>query len=537
MAQDEQAFAEAVREWGNLLGGEHVAIDPSVIDRYARTTAPAAGTRASAVLYPESVQEVVAIVEIARKHGQRVYPISCGKNWGYGDACAPTDGQVIVDLKRMNRIVEVNTGLAYAVIEPGVTQQQLSEYLASHRTGLWMDCTGAGLSASIVGNTLDRGFGHTSYGDHYLNTCGMEVVLADGRVLNTGFGHYADAKASRVFRYGVGPILDGLFSQSNLGIVTRIGVWLMPVPEYFCAFAFSAPRDDQLPDLVDRLAPLRVRGLLRSTIHIANDLRAFSSRTRYPWDLAGGQTPLPDDARRVLRGRYGMGAWNGVGAIYGTRGMVRSVQDELSRTLRPYRLRFIDDRKLRLAQLVRKGLGLFGMGERLGDLLETVKPIYGLLKGEPSDEPLGGTGWRVRGPNPPQAVDPLESHAGLMWVSPVLPMSGDAAREVTAIAEPIYLRHGFEPLVTFTMVTERAMLYVSNLSFDKREPESVARAQACYDELMASLIRAGYVPYRTSIQGYRKLAAEPSVFWGVAKQIKAVLDPDGVISPGRYIPE
>ena len=56
----------------------------------------------------------------------------------------------------------------------------------------------------------------------------MEIVLANGEVLRTGFGHFGTAKAANVYKYGVGPYIDGLFTQSNFGIVTKIGVWLMP---------------------------------------------------------------------------------------------------------------------------------------------------------------------------------------------------------------------------------------------------------------------------------------------------------------------
>src|SRR5439155_6009065 len=101
-------------------------------------------TRPAAVLYPVSTEEVQQIVRIAAKYETPLYPISRGNNWGYGDACAVSDNQVIVDLRRMNKIIEVNAELAYAVVEPGVTQQQLYEHLRDNNIPLLLDVTGAG---------------------------------------------------------------------------------------------------------------------------------------------------------------------------------------------------------------------------------------------------------------------------------------------------------------------------------------------------------------------------------------------------------
>jgi 4-cresol dehydrogenase (hydroxylating) len=67
----------------------------------------------------------------------------------------------------MNRIIEVDDELAYAVIEPGVTQGQLAAHLAQRDVRLWVDCTGAGPDTSIVGNVLERGFGHSPYGNRF----------------------------------------------------------------------------------------------------------------------------------------------------------------------------------------------------------------------------------------------------------------------------------------------------------------------------------------------------------------------------------
>jgi 4-cresol dehydrogenase (hydroxylating) len=531
----EISFSSAVHEWTLALGESNVRLAESALSRYGRTTSPV-GRTPLAVLYPESTEQVRRVVEGANRHQIPVHPISRGKNWGYGDACPPGDGQVIVDLGKMNRIIEVNSKLCYVVIEPGVTQGQLYEYLTEMKTGLWMDSTGAGPEASIVGNTLERGFGHTRYGDRFLTSCGMQIVLADGRVLDTGFGHYPNAKAHRAYRYGIGPFIDGIFSQSNYGIVTQMGVWLMPEPEAFTAFFFSSPNEEDLADIVDRLAPLRMQGILQSTIHIANDLRVMSGRMRYPFERAGGKTPLPPELRAQLRKEVTMGAWSSCGAIYGTRETVAGAKRVVARVLKKYRPKFVDDSVLRKAKTIQSCLSYFGLGKQLGEQLKTIAPVYGLLKGVPTDDPLRGAAWRVRGPAPEDPLDPLDCHAGLMWLSPTLPATGEAAADLMQRLERVYTKHGFDTLVTFTIITERALCCVTNIAFDKRELDEVSRAQACYDELSAELMTSGYVPYRTAPSGTAKLAMGSDTFWEVAAQIKTALDPRGIISPGRYLP-
>jgi len=230
-----QDFEQAIDAWKQKLGKNYVLLGDLDTDRYGQSTIPAE-RQVAAILLPDSVEEVQDVVNIARAYKIPLYTVSKGKNWGYGSACPVQDNNVVVDLKRMNRIFEVNTELAYAVVEPGVTQGQLYQYLQSNRIPLWMDSTGAPSDSSLVGNTLERGFGHSPYGDHFLSACGMEVVLADGRILKTGFGHYDNAKAWNVFKWGLGPYLDGLFTQSNYGIVTKMGFWLMPKPHDFAFF-------------------------------------------------------------------------------------------------------------------------------------------------------------------------------------------------------------------------------------------------------------------------------------------------------------
>ena len=436
----------------------------------------------------------------------------------------------------MDRIIEVNERLAYAVVEPGVTQGQLADHLRQNKIRLWLDATGAGTGASLVGNAVDRGFGHTRLGDHVLSSCSLQVVLADGRVLNTGFGHYENAKAQYVYRYGVGPSLDGLFAQSNLGVVTRIGLWLMPEPEAFTAFFIFAPGDDDVGELIDRLSALRMSGLLQSTVHVGNDLRVMAARARYPFDRAGGRTPLPREVRMQMRREWGISAWSASGALYGTRETVAASRRALRRGMGQFKVVFVDDRKLALARRLAAAFPWTPIGKRLRATLQSLEAPYGLLKGVPSEDALRGAAWRVREADLQGSLDPLDTHAGLMWVSPILPATAEHVREVMGIIEPIYESHGFETLVTFTMITERALCCVSNLSFDRRDAAELARAAACHEALTDALMRRGYIPYRTSPKTAGKLRQGSSVFWDVAAAIKSTLDPAGIISPGRYEP-
>jgi 4-cresol dehydrogenase (hydroxylating) flavoprotein subunit len=530
-------YAAAIAAWRALLGPDGADAGDATLGLYARTTQHQ-GTTPCCILYPRTTEEVQAVVRIAGQHRAPLHPISRGKNWGYGDRCAAVNGAAIVDLSRMDRILEVNTELAYTVIEPGVSQQALFDYLQDNQTGLWIDCTGAGPDSSIVGNTLDRGFGHTRYGDHFLTACGMEVVLPDGEVLRTGFGHFPQAKTAHLYRYGVGPFLDGLFCQSNLGIVTKLGLWLQPAPEAFTFFFIRCEDEADLPALVDRLRPLRLSGLLQSAVHIGNDLRILSGTGRYPWEAAKDETPLPPAVRRELRRASGLGAWNAGGSLAGTKGQVRAARKALRAAVKGAgRITFVNDRLIRLGDMAAKLLGRTRPGTLLQRRLAALKPNYGLLKGVPTDEPLLGAQWRLKRPPDGGPGDPLDSGCGLMWISPVVPMTGRDAKAVMAIVEPIFARHGFDPLATFTLINERAMIGILNVAFDKSDADETARAVVCYEELFEAVFSNGYIPYRVGLHGLPKLSAQPDAFWDLTVRIKHALDPLNIISPGRYIPD
>ncbi len=142
----------------------------------------------------------------------------------------------------MNRVLEVSEQNAFALVEPGVSYFDLYRHIREKRLKLWIDCPEPGWG-SPVGNALDRGAGSTPlpYRDHFSAHRGMEVVLANGEVVRTGMGAFPTAQTWQQFKYGVGPFMDGIFSQSNFGVVAKMGFCLFPEPEacLSAALAFS----------------------------------------------------------------------------------------------------------------------------------------------------------------------------------------------------------------------------------------------------------------------------------------------------------
>ena len=98
-------------------------------------------------------------------------------------------GSVVLDLKRMNRILEVDERNAYALVEPGVSYFDLYRHIEERGLKLWIDCPDPGWG-SVIGNALDHGVGYTMnpYRDHLDAHCGIEVVTGDGELVRTGMG-------------------------------------------------------------------------------------------------------------------------------------------------------------------------------------------------------------------------------------------------------------------------------------------------------------------------------------------------------------
>lgn len=291
----QEAFDTAIAELKRTLGQENVEIsDKALIDGWylehpnthdAFHIVEQEEMVSSAVVFPGSTEEVQSIVRWANKHSIPIYPISIGRNVGYGGAAPRVPGSVVVDLgQRMNKVLKLDGENASCVVEPGVTYFGLYEEIQKQNLPLWIDCPDLG-GGSVLGNAIDRGVGYTPYGDHFANHCGMEVVLPNGELLRTGMGampgkNGEDNPSWQAFQPAFGPHVDGIFSQSNFGIITKMGFWLMPDTPHQ-SYCFTFPRDEDFEQIVDLIRPLaqqRILGNIPQLRHIIQELNVTGRR-------------------------------------------------------------------------------------------------------------------------------------------------------------------------------------------------------------------------------------------------------------------
>jgi 4-cresol dehydrogenase (hydroxylating) flavoprotein subunit len=542
-------FRRALAGISTIVGSKHVFYEQEDVERRSQDIIPRAH-RPVAFVSPGSIEEVVALVKLANQYGLPLWPVSKGKNWGYGAATPAQSGALVMILERLNRIIAVDQEMAYAVVEPGVTYRQLHSHLQEQGIPLWMDCTDGPAEGSVMGNALERGIGETDYGDHFGNICGMEAVLPDGSLVRTGGGPLADYKSWNTYKWGVGPFLEGLFSQANYGIVTKMGLWLMPTPEYFVSCVFELDREDHFPALIDAMRRLQLAGAIKSKVHIVNDVVTFAVVAE-PKVILDGDKVLSDARRAHLRKQFNIAPWSFAAGLYGTREQVRANASHIRRELGKLgKLQFIDDQKIRAikaaTKLLKKGLAVGltrALSERLSRrvfgkpiaLLEMMPNVHAIEKGYPSDFFVKHAYYKNRRAKPSDGdIDPARDQCGLIWIGPMVPLNGRDTMEVLNLVRPLYPKHGFDFTTVFVVANPRTVVALMSVFYDKEDPDETRRAEALYFDIGAVTQKAGYQQYRTSTMFMDRIMGPAPEFRDLCNRIKMALDPRGILAPGKY---
>lgn len=523
------------------VGSDHVCISPEDLDRYSRCTIPWQ-RRCAAVVFPGSTGEVVAVVKAAAEHRRPLWPFSGGRNWGYGATLGLEDGALVMVLQRMNRIIEVNEELAFAEIEPGVTYHQLNAYLKERGHKLWVDCIDGTAQGSVIGNALDRGVGETPYGDHFGNLCGLEVVLPDGDVVQTG-GASAGLHGWHSHKWGIGPYLEGIFSQSNFGIVTKAGIWLMPQPEAHNSYVFELRDEQQLPQVMDALRRLALQGIVTSKLHMINDFVSLTIVTQRIREDVSQSGPLTRADREALRQKYGISPWSCGGGIYGTREQVRLQRALLRKALDPYgKLIFVSDRAIGLIERLMPAASHSPLVRMLVEklagaslpVLEAAPYLHRILQGTPAEYFMKHAYFRNARPRPEQDIDPARDGCGLTWFAPILPFTSKQVVPYLDRCKQRIEAQGFDFYVAMLLMNPRAVICLMAIIYDRDNATEVSRAEELFNILLSDMRDARYQQYRAGLGAWDRVFESAPELLRLNNRIKQALDPANILAPGRY---
>jgi len=527
-------FAAAIKEFESAVGKEWVFTSNEDVALYRDPYSPFLGEPeervASAAVAPDGVEQVQAVVRIANKYKIPIYPVSTGKNLGYGGSAPVYSGSVVLDLKRMNRILEVNEENAYALVEPGVSYFDLYRYIQEKGLKLWVDVPDPGWG-SPVGNSLDRGGGYlmAQYRNHFDSHCGMEVVLANGEIIRTGMGAMPAAKTWQEYKTGFGPWVDGIFSQSNFGVVTKMGFWLMPEPEAYLSGTVYVPRHADLIPLV------KILNYLENT-RVTNGMPDLGSPLLYipmiqeidVWN-EGGAPPPPDAELAGLLAKSdagfspeleayalqkGISYWSCKLSFYGSpkanEANWESAKEKFS--------------AIPGAKFVQNESYTMPLTPEQREKVH--KPQFGI----PSLAMFSIGARTATNPNPTN---------GHMWFSPIIPRTGEAIFEANRVFNAAAKEFGISAL-TFSLPScywERAFIFIFAFPVT-RDVETNKKNREAFRKLVQRAAEHGWGEYRTA-PAYQDLIMSTYAYNNHAllrfqETLKDAVDPNGILSAGRY---
>ena len=514
-------FAAAVRQFADVVGRDWVLTSEDDLGPYRDSYSTVWGTpeerQASAAVSPTTVEEVQAIVRIANRYRIPLFPISTGKNFGYGGPSPNVTGSVVVDLKRMNRVLEVDETRNFALVEPGVSYFDLYRHIQERGLKVWIDCPDPGWG-SLIGNALERGIGYTTpfYRDHFGASCGMEVVLANGEVMRTGMGALPGASTWQDYKYGFGPDPSGLFAQGNFGIVTKMGFRLMPQPEHYRTGMITVPRRRDLVPLVKTVNYLSDSFLIGEPVY-GSPLNALRQDAAFAEAISKPGGPGDEEMDRYAADA-GLHSWQVELQFYGPeRTCLANWEYAKERCARDIPgARAYEGESLRVPLTPRQ--------------LQNIDSPYPTSIRRTATQGIPSLGiWKIVG---------VDGHAGFF---PIIPRTGEAIFEAQRVFSETL--HEFDLPRFHTALTlpihwhTFAFQMIFAPSISRSDPALNARMHQAMLKMIDAAAKHGWGDYRAA-PIYQDAVADTYSFGNHAlrrfrEQLKDAVDPNGILAPGR----
>ncbi|MBI4265819.1 MAG: FAD-binding oxidoreductase [Acidobacteria bacterium] len=499
-----QQFVQAVGESGVFTSDEDIGL---YRDAYSPLWEEPEERLASAAIAPTTTEQVSEVVRVANRFRIPIFPIATGRNLGYGGSAPNLSGSVVVDLKRMNRVIEVDDRRHFAIVEPGVSYFDLYRHIQDRGLKVWIDCPDPGWG-SPLGNALDHGVGYTfgAYRDHFHSHCGLEAVLPNGDVIRTGMGALPGAKTWAEYRYGFGPTVDGLFAQGNVGIVTKMGFHLLPAPEAYQTSVVTVPRRNDIVPLIGLVNELEHAGLIGQPGY-GSPLAARRADLEELLKRPGG--PPAEDLDRFAQEQK-LGSWTCRLQFYGAPAVIAA------------HIAYAKDRFTR---------DIPGATFEDGELLrfpltqEQLDSVRKVAVGIPNLAAFGGR----RGSD------------GHLWFAPVIPKTGEAVLEAQRVFMDVFARRGGPALISpFSMPATwmyRAFVFLMGFPISRSDVTVNQRTRETMREIIKVAAEHGWGEYRAAPAFQDDVMAaysyNNSALLRLHETIKDAIDPNGIMAAGR----
>lgn len=495
-------YQKAIQAWKDEIGSSKVESSREVTKKYTQNITEYETEPLVAILKPENRSELEKIVAVANQYHVPIYVVSTGKNWGLGSKIPITKGCALVILSFMNHIREVNEKYRYAIIEPGVTQKKLSDYLLKN-TNLMLPSTGSAENTSIVGNLLDRG--SVFFAHRYEFLTGLEVLLGNGKIVRTGFWHYFDVDETKkpIFFHppGVGPDINGMFTQSNLGIVTAMVVRLKPrIPS---TIVYGEFKEKSLVEFINTFIQLKEIKLINNWLMITNK----------------------NDPRTTVANQFNYtGDWSAIFNFYGTEEIKRLCTEKVKTQIGNlcYHLKFVNsEAEEPLSHRYHSILQMLGNGIPSNYSIETMGEMN-----------------KFEFQNSEYEIDFYKKIPGFIAVTPAIPFESMVIKKVIYLVNQVSQEFNVTPFHNFVSIGEMALEGLFRVYFDREKQQEITNAHQWAKHLNRELEKIGIYPYRMSIKEMNHFSDRHNDhYWETIGGIKKLLDPNNIISPGNYCVE
>lgn len=446
------------------------------------------------VIKPADTDEAAANVALAGAMGVPLHPVSRGRSWGLSSALSPRDA-VILDLSRLDRILDIDIVHGTVRVEPGVTFEQLETALIRSGAPFHIPSFGGPPDASVLANALDRGEGSGAMGDRFANLWDLDVVLSTGERLRTGHARLGLDRLSAVHARPAGPLLEGMLSQTSAACVLSGRLALARTPR-FAAYLACAVAPEKVPDFIEA-----VRVLMQEDVLNAHDV--------FFWDGAKrlSSAAIAADYGQTAHTSADLRAWSASIAISASHEMLFDCRMALTlNTLTPLAVEI--------------------------EVFDESSDATSGLRGRSDGANLVSCYWgkAALGPAP---LNPDRDRCGFLWLCPAMPFDAEALMSLAQLVEKVVDNHGVFVAAGAEAVTPRALLGYVSLAWDRDEAGADARALCAHNQLLDGMFDLGFGPYRLALPTQSRMPAATGAWDAVTARLRQALDPDGKFGAGR----